>query len=203
MVRVLAAGDFHGNSIFARQLADKAVKENVELILLCGDIVESQGEHKIGIIAPFVDAGKKVLLVTGNHDGFVAGDLLAEIYGIRHVHGQALRYGDVGIVGFSGANCGWDALEEEEIFSTLSEGTKKISYLSKKIFMTHIFPKDSLMDKMSHSALPGSTGLLKAIKELKPDILFCSHAHEAEGVEEIIGNTRVICVGRQGKVLDI
>jgi Icc-related predicted phosphoesterase len=35
-----------------------------------------------------------------------------------------------------------------------------------------------------------------------PDFLLCSHVHEAEGIEEIIGTTRVINVGKQGKIFD-
>ena len=37
-IRILAAGDFHGNKGIARKLADLAEKENVDLIILNGDI---------------------------------------------------------------------------------------------------------------------------------------------------------------------
>jgi Icc-related predicted phosphoesterase len=51
--------------------------------------------------------------------------------------------------------------------------------------------------------VPGSSGVRKAIEELQPDIAFCSHVHEAEGIEERIGKTRVINVGTKGFFLDI
>jgi Icc-related predicted phosphoesterase len=50
---------------------------------------------------------------------------------------------------------------------------------------------------------PGSTGIQKAVDKFKPDILFCCHVHEAEGVEEKVGDTRVINVGRQGKIIEL
>jgi len=37
------------------------------------------------------------------------------------------------------------------------------------------------------------------IDKFKPDILLCSHVHEAEGIEEKVGKTKVINVGKKGK----
>ena len=50
---------------------------------------------------------------------------------------------------------------------------------------------------------PGSTGLKSAIERFKPDIVLCSHVHEAEGLEEMVGKTKVINVGRKGKIINI
>ena len=45
---------------------------------------------------------------------------------------------------------------------------------------------------------PGSTGVRRAVEKFKPDILLCSHVHEAEGLEEKIGKTKIINVGKKG-----
>ena len=58
------------------------------------------------------------------------------------------------------------------------------------------------MEKFT-SFFPGSDGIRKAIDKLKPDILLCSHVHEAEGIEEKIGKTKVINVGKSGKIIEI
>jgi len=58
------------------------------------------------------------------------------------------------------------------------------------------------MEKLT-TIFPGSTGVRKAITHLKPDIALCSHVHEAEGIEERVGKTRVINVGRRGKIIEI
>jgi Icc-related predicted phosphoesterase len=50
---------------------------------------------------------------------------------------------------------------------------------------------------------PGSDGIRKAIDSFKPNIMLCSHVHEAEGIEEKVGNTKVINVGKKGKIFDI
>jgi len=201
-MKLLVAGDFHGDSSSAVRLAKRASAEKVDIVLLCGDIVEMNTDSK-NLIKPFADAGKKVILIPGNHDGFAVADFLADMYNVRNLHGYSAVYGDVGLFGCGGANIGLEALSEEEIFSILKKGFERVKNLGKKIMVTHVFPSGSLMDKMSHTNLIGSAGVRKALLELKPDILFCSHAHEAEGVEERIGNTNVICVGRNGRIVEV
>ena len=41
------------------------------------------------------------------------------------------------------------------------------------------------------------------VEKFKPDFLIHSHIHEAEGLEEKIGKTRVINVGRKGKIIEL
>lgn len=202
MVKVLATGDFDGKSFIVRELAKKAKDNNVDLVVLCGDITDDTNISS-DIIKPFLDAGKKVVFVGGNHDRFSTMYFFSELYNIKLLHGRGVKYGHLGFFGCSGANIGIEQLSEEEIFSKLQEGFSQVNYLSRKVMVTHVFPKDSLMDKLSHPAVIGSEGVSKAIKELKPDILFCGHAHEAEGVEEMIDGCRVICVGREGKIVEL
>ena len=86
--------------------------------------------------------------------------------------------------------------------SKITRDLAEIKDAKKKIMVTHVHPKGTLMENLSNF-VPGSSGVEKAIKVLKPDILLCSHIHEAEGIEERIGNTKVINVGRKGKVIKI
>ena len=93
-LRILAASDIHGESRLAKKLADKAEKEKVDLVILCGDItgwVETKD-----IIKPFKDKKKKVLIIPGNHDSFATVDFLAELYGVRNIHGYAVKYDNIG-----------------------------------------------------------------------------------------------------------
>ena len=66
--------------------------------------------------------------------------------------------------------------------------------------ITHMHPKDS---KSEFSGFEGSSAILKAIKKFQPDILLHGHIHEASGLEEMIGKTRVINVSRIGRVIEI
>ena len=108
----------------------------------------------------------------------------------------------MGIFGAGGANIGLHQIPEGEIFDLLGQGYDKIKYLKKKIMVTHVHPSESKMEKFT-KFFPGSTGVKKAIDTFKPDILLCSHVHEADGIEEIVGKTKVINVGRKGKIIEI
>ena len=75
--------------------------------------------------------------------------------------------------------------------------------------VTHTPPTNTKMEKFSHLFLGtknvqiASAGVEKALRSLKPDLLICSHLHEAEGIEEKLDNTLIVNVGRKGKIIEI
>ncbi len=200
-LRILAAGDIHGDTSLAKKLAERAEKEKVDLVILCGDIT-SFDTSVSNLIGPFVKKHKKVLLIPGNHESIATVDFLAQLYGVKNIHGYSVKYKDIGIFGCGGANIGLEQLNEKEIYDLLKKGFDKIKYLKKKIMVTHVHPKGTLMEKFT-TIFPGSGGVKKAVETLKPDILLCSHVHEAEGIEEKIGKTKIINVGKKGKIINI
>ena len=200
-LRILAAGDIHGDTSLAERLAERAEKEKCDLVILCGDLTMME-QSTDNIIGPFKKRNEKVLILPGNHETVATADFLAELYGMKNIHGYSVRYKDVGIFGCGGANIGLFQLEEDEIYGLLKKGFEKIKYLDKKIMATHVHPSESKIGKFT-DFFPGSPGVKKAIDSFKPDILLCSHVHEAEGIEEKIGSTRVINVGKKGKIIEI
>src|SRR3989344_794766 len=128
-LKILAAGDFHADSSLAKKLADKAEEENVDLVILNGDIVE---EHKTeGIIGPFLDKKKKVFIIPGNHEAIATTDFLAELYNLVNLHGYSIKYKDIGIFGCGGANIGLNQLSDKEIFDTLKKSFEGIKDMPK------------------------------------------------------------------------
>lgn len=199
-MRILGAGDIHGDLSVARKLSEKAVEEKVDLVILCGDIAEEESIDNI--LEPFRQKNLKMLLISGNHESLSTAEFLSYVNKARHMHGYSVRYEDIGIFGCGSANIGIHGITEREIFETLSKGHRYIVDVKKKIMMTHVHPTGSKMELLSRF-VPGSEGVRKAIEEFKPDILLCSHVHEAEGLEEQIGTTLVINVGTRGKILDL
>jgi len=200
-LKILAAGDIHGDTGLAKKLAEKAKQEKVDLVVLCGDLTYGERSTE-NIIGPFKKLHEKVLLIPGNHETIATADFLAELYGVKNIHGYSVKYGDVGLFGAGGANIGLFQLDEKEIYDILKKGFDKIKYLKKKIMVTHVHPSGTVMEKFSH-IFPGSDGVKRAVNKFKPDLLLCSHVHEAEGIEEKIGNTKVINVGKKGKIIEI
>ena len=66
----------------------------------------------------------------------------------------------------------------------------------------NIHPEGTLISKLT-TFVPGSKAVTEAIKKFKPDIAICSHVHEAEGIEEKMGKTTILNVGKTGKIIEI
>jgi len=197
-LKILAASDLHGDSRQVEKLAKIAKKEDVDLVVLCGDLT-GWTETK-NIIKPFKDKNKRVLIIPGNHDSFATADFLANLYGIKNIHGYSTIYKNIGFFGAGGADIGPGTISEKELLKTLEKAHSGLKGIEKKIMVTHMHPSPSLSE---FSGFPGSKSITKAIKKFKPSILLHGHIHEASGIEEKIGSTRIINVGREGKIIEI
>lgn len=200
-LRIFAAGDIHGDTKLAEALAEKALKEKADLVVLCGDLTMAETSTE-NILGPFKKRNENVIIIPGNHETIATADFLAELYDVTNLHGYAIKYKGVGLFGCGGANIGLFQLSEEEIFNALKKGYDSIKGTEKKIMVTHVHPSESVMEKFTN-IFPGSKGIKKAVDMFKPDILLCSHVHEAEGIEDKLGKTRVINVGKKGKIIEI
>ena len=199
MVRIFAAGDFHGDKKAAHSSAQRAIDERADIIILNGDVVDEN--NTAGMLHYFIRTGKPVFLVPGNHDWF-ATDFLAAQYHAINLHGKSVCFGNVAILGCGGANIGLNMLTEKEIYAIVKETNTQISSVSKKLLVTHVHPSGTIMESFSQF-VKGSVGLRKAIEATHPDVVLCGHVHEAEGIEDKIGNTLVVNVGKQGKLIEL
>jgi len=200
-MKILATGDFHGDTRLAERLAIQAETEKVDLVVICGDITHNE-QNTENLIGPFAKRKQNVALIPGNHETVATADFLAELYGVTNLHGKSITQQNVGLFGCGGANIGLFQLSEDEIFDKLSKAHEEIKDITKKIMVTHVHPAGSKMEKFTNF-FAGSTGVTKALYEFKPDLLFCSHVHEAHGMEETMGKTKVINVGRQAKIIEL
>ena len=120
---------------------------------------------------------------------------------MRNIHGYSVQYENIGIFGAGGARGpGPGDISDSEILKTLEKAHLSLKGIEKKIMITHMHPAGS---KSEFSGIPGSKSIAKAIEKFRPDILLHSHIHEAHGFEEYIGKTKVINVGREGKIIEI
>ena len=198
-MRILALSDIHGDRSFIRKMAERGAKEKVDLVLLAGDIVGHDGSME-GLIGPFKDKGLEVALMPGNHEGMAEIGFLADKYNAKNLHGYVLKKGDVGIFGCGYGDIGIHQLEEEDFFKTLKKGHNLVKDFKKRVMVTHVQPSESILGL---GMFPGSSGVRKAIDEFQPDIHICGHIHETHGIEEVIGGTRVINVGKTGRIIEI
>ena len=197
--KILAVGDIHGDTGLVKKLAEKAKKEEVDVVILAGDLTFVEQSVK-DLIGPFIKAKKQVLLIPGNHESNATINFLAEMYPhTKNIHGYSIKRGDLGIFGAGGGDV-INITPDKEIFRALKQGHDKIKDSKKKVMVTHMHPKGS---KAEFSGFKGSQAVRKAIKEFHPDVLISAHIHEASGIEEKIEGTKVINVSRKAKIFEI
>ena len=106
------------------------------------------------------------------------------------------------LFGAGGANVGIHNISEKEIYELLKQGYDHLKGIQKKIMVTHMHPEGTIIEKFGRP-FPASKAVRKAIEKFKPDFAISGHIHEAAGLEDRIGKTRVINVSRKEKIFDI
>ncbi len=198
--RILAIGDIHGDTGLVKKLAKKAKDEKVDLVILPGDLTWFENINK-GLIEPFTKINKKVLIIPGNHETIDTINLLSQKYpNLKNIHGKGVKENDIGIFGAGYASAGPFWVNDKDIFKTLEKGYETIKGIKKKIMVTHSHHSGS---KAEFSGFKGSKAIRKAIEKFQPDLVLSGHIHEAGGIEEQIGKTRIINVARKPVIFDI
>ena len=201
MTKIMAIGDVHGDAFLIANLAKKAVKEKIEIIILTGDMTYAETSLD-NLIGPFAKEKKKVLILPGHHESAATTEFLAQKYApyAHHLHGEGFIHKDIGIFGAGTANMGIHAIPDSSIFELIENSHKQIIHLKKKVLVTHIHPKGS---KSELTGFAGSPAVKQAIEKFKPKLAISSHIHEASGLEEKIGETLVINVSKKEFIFEI
>ena len=198
-MKILTLSDIHGDRTFIKEMASKGAEEKVDLVILAGDILDFD-EWKPGLIGPFKEKGLEIAVVPGNHEGMAEINFIVEKYNAKNLHGYSMKLGDVGIFGCGYGDIGLHQLKDEEFFNTLKQAHDSLGDVKKKLMVTHLQPNKSIIG-LNHPTW-GSSGVRKAIEEFQPNIHICGHIHETDGIEEMIGNTKVINVGKSGRIIE-
>lgn len=198
--KILAVGDLHGDERIVQKLLKQAKEENVNLVILAGDITFAERPIK-NIIGPFVKAKMHVLLIPGNHESAETIDFMSQVYqNTTNIHGEVFVHESIGIFGAGGADFGVNQISDAEIYQLLKKGNENVKNLEKKIMVTHIHPQGT---KSEMSGFKGSVAVRKAIETFQPDVAIFAHIHETAGTEDMIGKTRAINVSRKGKIFEV
>ncbi len=198
-LKILAFSDTHGADI--RHLVEKAEKAGVTHVFACGDWIKHDENIPSYFVSQFKDKGMQVFLQSGNHEHFHITDALAEQYGVKTLHGEGVIYNDVGFFGAGGTTQigPHSVISDKEQFELLKQGFEKVKNAKKKVMLVHEHPAGGMFEL---GRFPGSKAVRKAIDEFKPDIVLCGHIHEAAGMEDNIGSTKIINVAKDGKILE-
>ncbi len=197
-LRILAASDIEGNSMAAEKLAEKAEKENVDLVILAGDLHGIKPAR--GIISPFIKRNKKVIFIPGNWDTSAEVALTESIYGINNFDGKYVTYEGVDIVGIGTKDMKLHLNQEKSLEKLIKNFERIKNKDSRKILVSHLHAEGTIGE---FSGIKGEKALRKAIEYFQPEFFIAGHIHEAEGLEQKIGKTRILHVGKKGKIIEV
>lgn len=196
-MKILAISDIHGDLGLVRKVKKLIDKENVDLVILAGDQTWFQKMDK-GLVGPLTK--NQALIIPGNHEGEETIKNWQKTYpNLINLHRKSFQKEDVGF--FGTGTLEWGMINEKSpTYKELKSAHEKIKNLKKKVMVTHEPPLGSKVELLG---LPGTYGIRKAIDQFKPDFLICGHMHEAGGLVEKIGKTKVINVSRTPIIFEI
>lgn len=197
-LKILAVGDLHGDTVQAEKLAKKAEQEKVDLVVLLGDMSGLSSSEEIVKTFKKQNKKQKIVFIPGNWDSSIESKMIQDVHKVKNLDGYYTIYKDVGIVGV-GISDFKLSLDNKKTLDKLNKNFKKLKS-RKKILISHLHPQGS---KSEFSGIPGEPALKKAINYFKPDIFLHAHIHEGEGIEEKVGKTKIMNVGRKGKIIII
>ena len=197
--KVLAIGDIHGDTGLVEKLVKKAEEEQVDAIILAGDITLAEQSIE-NIVGPFMKINKPVFLIPGNHESDATIDFLSKMYGATNIHGYGFQLGELGIFGAGTANMGPHSIGDQGISELLKKGHEQIKNSKKKLMVTHIHPYGS---KSEMFGFQGSQAVRQALNTFHPNVLVNAHIHEAGGMEETINSTKIFNVSKKERIFEI
>jgi len=201
MVKILAASDLHGDAQLSERLAKKALDNNVELVIIAGDLTIGDMPSP-GLIAPFQMAGLKVLIIPGNHDSFNTLYDITLLYDkVKSLHANNHVHGEIGFFGSHGTQLGFIGSSNSEIEDILTKSHSDISGLKKRVMVVHEPPHGTKLDNIGFSI--GNKGVRNAVEKLRPDLVICGHVHETFGLSDYMGPSKIINAGREGVIIDL
>lgn len=199
-MKALCIADIHGYQEGVILTRDYVVDNDIDYVFVLGDYSVGfkdprqnliDAEYTLGVLKR--DA--KVYALPGNCDQIRVVDIFKK-HG-SNFHERVVEIGGFSFIGLGGSNpTPFNTpfeLNEDEIYNKLNDLIGKSR--GRVVLITHFPPKDTKCDAIPDGVHVGSTSLRKIIEEKKPEIVLCSHIHESGGIEDTLGNTKIINVG--------
>ena len=194
-MRLLACADFHGSREAVEKVRDVALREDIDLIVVAGDIANNSLRTAIEFLGILRKTNLQTLFVPGNLDSKSLIDWSDA--SVRSIHGRTYDYRGLVFIGLGGAIRGpfYTPFEydETEAASILDEAYRSVEE-GRLILISHCPPKNTSLDRTFSRVHAGSISVRRFIEKVQPILVICAHIHEGRGVDQI-GKTRLVNTG--------
>jgi len=186
-MKVLVASDLHGSIQFATKLAKRALDEETELIVICGDVTNfGTISFALKVLDVFAESKLPVLFVPGNCDPKELASAKTR-EGIQCIHRISKDFGGYEFMGLGGSSLTPFRtpfeLGEPEIEVMLEDAYNNMNRVEPIVLVSHTPPRDTMLDRTKFGVSAGSASVRGFIQGKKPAAVFCGHIHESRGVD--------------------
>ena len=213
-MRALCFSDLHKTVSAAVRLAERAVAENVDVLLSAGDLA-IDFFHVPELYGALAAAKRPVLCVPGNHDGVEPYARSLERAGLSDIDGQRVLVGGVTVAGWgyrwgaaAPAAPGWrdppSGLSGIAPDPDLQAVTALVADVDPRrlVLVSHLPPWGVKVARTETDDL-GDKALRRWVEANQPAAVVCGHVHHARAMTSRIGNTLIVNGGREGFVLQV
>lgn len=213
-MRALCFCDLHKTVTAAERLAERAVAEEVDVLLSAGDLA-IDFVHVPELYDALAAARKPVLCVPGNHDGVEPYARSLERAGLTDLDGERVQVGGVTLVGWgyrwgavAPAAPGWrdppNGRSGRPPDPDLRAMTALIADVDPRrlVLLSHLPPWGVKVARTETDDL-GDKALRRWVEAHRPAAVVCGHVHHPKALTSRIGNTLVVNGGREGFVLQV
>lgn len=201
-MRILVAADIHGDMGGVEKARRYAVDNEIDTILLLGDFPAygdlRDEERNLGWSSRVLDelSDFRLMAIPGNCDSLG----VIEEFDKRgiNLHERIEIFKETSIAGFGGAsptpfNTPFE-MSDDEVYRRLRDLMQKIETVN-TILAVHQPPNGTRCDLTTAGMHAGSLAVRRIIEEYQPNLVVCSHIHEAGGEKEVMGESNVVNVG--------
>jgi len=197
-MKFLTFVDVHEDKKAIKDIVKRASKEDIEFLICAGDL-SWFGKGLRFVLKQLNAIGKKVYLIPGNHeDDELFAKVLGDYPNCINFNQKAVRIGEYLFLGYGG---GGFSLEDPE-FRKVARGWYSKYNGEKIILVLHGPPHGNKTDLIDKNHV-GNIDFRKFIERIKPKLVVCGHLHETAGVQDKIGNIKVINPGWDGLVIEL
>jgi uncharacterized protein len=201
-MKIFIFSDIHGDV----RAIERVIAQPADVYIAAGDLSTfGRGLERCGeALKPL---GEKLWLLPGNHETHDETRALCERYGFVDFHRQvrqvesakgATWWAGLGYSNITPFNTPGEYSEEEIAAALEAFEEKKPLYL-----VAHFPPKDTKLDEVGRGKHAGSPTLRRWVERVEPRFLLCGHIHEGAGLQDWIGRTQCINVGKQGFGIEV
>lgn len=201
-MKVLIFSDIHGDI----RALERIVAQPADLFIDVGDLATfRRGLERCGeVLKPL---GERLWVLPGNHEIHDDTRKLCDQFGFIDFHRQ------VRAVDTSNGKIQWAGLGYSNItpFNTPGEYTEQgianalsaFDGIKPLYLVVHCPPWNTKLDEFAPGKHAGSSAVRAWVEDVQPAYLFCGHIHETAGMQDLLGATKCINVGKQGYTIEI